>query len=387
MNATYIRANLLEADKLMSPPPRPSPNSIFQRIGNIIRTMFQWIATDYQRLKHLLFNRSFITDGRLIRNVLEHEKNPCGLAKEKVIDVAQKLLERNPSNKELNECIVRLKKPKNDVVVSLPTPPLAQAQKPPTTTPQEQLQNPNPIPPPMDPIPSLMNPTPPSSPDPEPDPEQVPQGQIVKPPITTPSKPVVNSIRSVTHGNGEILLDNGVYTGEIKNGKMCGQGKITYNALSEGSDYEGQFLDDMRHGEGTMAYKDGRVYTGAFKKDKKDGYGIMTYPNKDRYEGEFIKNKMGTIGKYFYHDRRIFEGNFQQGVPYLGIMKYPKPDCRIYEGQFQNGKMQGYGEMKYPDGEIYRGEFQNDKRHGEGNIFSEGGSMNRKVTYDNDVLR
>lgn len=46
---------------------------------------------------------------------------------------------------------------------------------------------------------------------------------------------------------------------------MNGKGHLKW---PDGREYDGQFLDDKRHGEGTFTWKDGRQYTGSWKEGK-----------------------------------------------------------------------------------------------------------------------
>ena len=51
------------------------------------------------------------------------------------------------------------------------------------------------------------------------------------------------------------------YVGEVKEGKALGQGVGLY---STGSRYEGEWQDNLRHGDGTFFWPDGEYYKGSF---------------------------------------------------------------------------------------------------------------------------
>lgn len=53
------------------------------------------------------------------------------------------------------------------------------------------------------------------------------------------------------------------------------------------SEYEGNYADNMKDGEGKMTYPDGGIYEGHWKFDKRHGDGVYWYPNGDIYSGEW----------------------------------------------------------------------------------------------------
>ena len=57
--------------------------------------------------------------------------------------------------------------------------------------------------------------------------------------------------------------------------------------LANGDVYEGEWKDDMMHGQGIYDYVDGRKYLGEWKCGKQDGQGSETWPNNDTYEGQY----------------------------------------------------------------------------------------------------
>ena len=79
---------------------------------------------------------------------------------------------------------------------------------------------------------------------------------------------------------------DGIYTGELLNGKKHGQGKLEY---ADGSYHEGIFFNDMIWtGNGTVKYSDGSVYEGELVNGEKNGEGILTYAGyfkNDRFIG------------------------------------------------------------------------------------------------------
>ena len=48
----------------------------------------------------------------------------------------------------------------------------------------------------------------------------------------------------------------------------------------DGRVYEGQFADDLKHGEGTLTWPDGYTYKGGFRKGVQHGDGTITENGK-----------------------------------------------------------------------------------------------------------
>lgn len=68
----------------------------------------------------------------------------------------------------------------------------------------------------------------------------------------------------------------------------------------ENERYEGEFLNDMFHGQGTFYFANGDVYVGQWVENKRSGRGIMYFEDGDRYEGEFLNDKFNGKGTYFF---------------------------------------------------------------------------------------
>ena len=82
-----------------------------------------------------------------------------------------------------------------------------------------------------------------------------------------------------------VFGDNQVtYTGTTIQGKMNGQGKMTFE---NGDTYEGEFVDGYFQGMGTYTSKDGWTYEGQFVKGQADGQGKLTTQDNIVYEGTF----------------------------------------------------------------------------------------------------
>ena len=73
-----------------------------------------------------------------------------------------------------------------------------------------------------------------------------------------------------------LLVEDGVYVGEIKKGKP--------------------------NGRGVLKYSNGSKYVGEFKEGKCQGQGMLTCCDGTTYEGEWIDNHMHGRGKLISYD-------------------------------------------------------------------------------------
>ena len=87
------------------------------------------------------------------------------------------------------------------------------------------------------------------------------------------------STKTLVFGNNQVT-----YTGTTIQGKMNGQGKMTFE---NGDTYEGEFVDGYFQGTGTYTSKDGWTYEGQFVKGLADGQGKLTTQDNIVYEGTF----------------------------------------------------------------------------------------------------
>jgi len=153
---------------------------------------------------------------------------------------------------------------------------------------------------------------------------------------------------SLDHYNGPGTyshLDGRFYIGEIRSGRPTGSGKISFptfpQLLQRGlTEYTGEVVEGLPHGQGSSKYEDGRAYSGGFVRGKQQGEGHMVFPDGADYTGTWEQ------------DRRHGQGR----------MKYP--NGMVYEGPFVMGKREGHGRCTWPDGWVYDGEFQDDKMTG-----------------------
>jgi hypothetical protein len=138
------------------------------------------------------------------------------------------------------------------------------------------------------------------------------------------------------------------YEGEWKDGKKDGEGILTY---PDGTKYVGEWKNDRMHGHGVKTYKDLNIsrYSGEWKNGKKDGWGTQVYKTGNTYTGNWKNGKMHGQGRLITQDGRILKGKWNKGnINGRGILIYP--DGRKYTGTWRNNVITGSGVFTYPDG-------------------------------------
>ncbi|XP_036020775.1 mismatch repair endonuclease PMS2 isoform X2 [Mus musculus] len=161
------------------------------------------------------------------------------------------------------------------------------------------------------------------------------------------------------HGQGTYIWADGLkYEGSIyynQEGTSWYEGDWVYNikkgwgirCYKSGNIYEGQWENNMRHGEGRMRWlTTNEEYTGHWEKGIQNGFGTHTwflkripnsqYPLRNEYIGEFVNGFRHGQGKFYYAS---------------GAM---------YEGEWASNKKQGRGRMTFKNGHVYEGLFSND---------------------------
>ena len=104
----------------------------------------------------------------------------------------------------------------------------------------------------------------------------------------------------------------GNYTGELKMGIIEGDGIYVYNDSSRKKLYNGSWVANKPHGQGTMEFNDGRIYSGEFVDGQICGKGVLRTPGKGVYEGEFKDGKQNGVVTFTSEagvvEKAIYEG-------------------------------------------------------------------------------
>ena len=132
---------------------------------------------------------------------------------------------------------------------------------------------------------------------------------------------------------------------------------------SNGDQYRGEFIDNKRHGQGTMWYVDGSRYFGDWVDDQRHGNGTFE-----------IKN--GTTGAQNTKNAGIFDWLFgnQQNKNANENNNSQEFFSRVqYMGEWAKDKMGGKGLFYFDNGDVYEGQFVDGEKHGIGSLRRSGG--------------
>ena len=139
----------------------------------------------------------------------------------------------------------------------------------------------------------------------------------------------------------------GEYVGEVKNEfriRPHGRGKMILVNLDE---FIGEFVLG-RYEYGSMYYKNGniKVYSGPWEDNKPNAHGLtagngIIIDNKDnRYEGDVVDGVYEGYGTMEYNDgsnKEVYEGMWNNGQPSYGKMTY-RDGRPPYQGDWENGE-------------------------------------------------
>jgi len=146
------------------------------------------------------------------------------------------------------------------------------------------------------------------------------------------------------HGEGKFLHTNGdEFIGTYANGRRR-DGKLV---CVDGSYYIGTYVGGkICDGTGKERVRDGGTYQGGFKNSRRCGFGIRSYGNGDIYMGEWKDGVRNGYGATIYHEKN----------------ESKKKEVR---GTSKNGKRHGKGYFLYRDGSVYEGKWKNGERVGD----------------------
>ncbi|MBN9294855.1 MAG: hypothetical protein J0G96_12835 [Flavobacteriia bacterium] len=161
----------------------------------------------------------------------------------------------------------------------------------------------------------------------------------------------------------QLTLPDGVYTGELRDGKPHGYGTMRYN---NGDIYTGHWSEGVKNGKGEMAFYNGDRFTGEWQNNLfRDGK--LTTENQDTYNGIFNETGKLIRGEFVQKNGNYQKGEFDMtGVFKTGDIKTTFPNGALYEGDYINYEYTGKAEIKYTDGTSYIGDISNGKKHGYG---------------------
>jgi hypothetical protein len=163
--------------------------------------------------------------------------------------------------------------------------------------------------------------------------------------------------------------EDGVYEGEAIDGVPNGRGKFTF--AGSGDVYEGQWVNNAQTGKGKYTWGDGESYEGEFLDNMRHGLGI-TRNETTTYQGRYDQNVRSGPGKEMTSEH-VYDGEWQNDVRH-GKGKMTYTDGSYYDGEWANDKRSGMGYWRMSDGNVYEGEFADSKPHGKGEYrWADGG--------------
>ncbi len=189
-----------------------------------------------------------------------------------------------------------------------------------------------------------------------------------------------------------------VYQGELGTDgcQKSGYGKLWAPEFK----YHGEFLEDLFHGQGFWHFH-GQVsdeeetypvqYEGEYSEGKKDGQGKETYSNGEYYIGDFKEGKKSGRGDYYGKNGKLmFSSDWEDDIPtsVLEIKEYFPNGNLKYDGNAQGGQWNGEGTLYYEDGQTirYQGGFLNGEYHGKGTKYHPNGQMEVEGEFNRGKL-
>ncbi len=163
----------------------------------------------------------------------------------------------------------------------------------------------------------------------------------------------VQRATQMPHGKGKMVYHRGgssggrFYDGDWHVGHWHGYGVIRD---VDGSIYEGQVVNDLKEGIGTMQFKDGRIFQGEFRQDAASE-GTMSYIDGAQYEGELHHGNRHGFGIYRFSDGSYYEGESIMNL-FEGKGKMTWSDGGWYQGDWSRGEIHGFGKEYRPDGSL-----------------------------------
>lgn len=100
-------------------------------------------------------------------------------------------------------------------------------------------------------------------------------------------------VTKLRNGTGTYTYTNNYfqYQGEWVNGRKHGEGVLL---MKDGSSFVGTFCNGEITGQGTKTYEDGMTYSGLWQTGERNGYGECVYGLRNRteayFKGEWVNN-------------------------------------------------------------------------------------------------
>jgi len=120
--------------------------------------------------------------------------------------------------------------------------------------------------------------------------------------------------------------------------------------------YQGEWERGRMHGKGVFYYESegGISDDGKGKKKSSAVSGTGADDVQSRYEGDFRENLRHGNGIYVLQDGSVYEGTWREGMMHgRGVFNWS--DGSVYEGEWKDGRRHGAGVLRASDGFSYDG--------------------------------
>lgn len=165
------------------------------------------------------------------------------------------------------------------------------------------------------------------------------------------------------HGQGVYTYTNGsIYEGQWVDGRKQGQGKQMH---PDGSVYTGDWRDNQMHGHGRMRWTNGDIYEGTWSDGHMHGKGVFTSANGDRFQGSFVVNQREGAGVLTRRNGERFEGVWKNSKR-EGKGVLTKPEVGVIAGRWRDDVLVGDATVTFSNGDRYVGALQNELPNGKG---------------------
>lgn len=167
-----------------------------------------------------------------------------------------------------------------------------------------------------------------------------------------------------------------MYRGTLEEGLLQGLGE-EYD-LDGLLTYEGNFVDGVRSGDGSLYEAGVLVYEGQFSGGLANGMGTAYEDGVKCYQGAFVDGLYEGAGTAYYPDgTRRYVGSFAQGLYEGEGTEYSEDSKMHYKGSFAAGQYDGSGTIYLEDGSTIQAEFTAGETNGAIQWYQKG-----KLWYD-----
>jgi hypothetical protein len=125
------------------------------------------------------------------------------------------------------------------------------------------------------------------------------------------------------------------YTGQYLNDQKHGKGTMFFE---NGCRFDGHWETNAITGFGRMIYATGDVYVGNWKHNMRHGYGVFTKVNGDHYEGDWLMDKREGFGTYLFSaNGKVIVGEWTDDTPRTSVLYKLERKEKEVDGEGKGG--------------------------------------------------